>query len=205
MEESISKSVMAFITITTVVVLFSFFVWVFPGFFFTNDLKEITTAKPYTALELAGRDVYMAEGCVACHTQMVRNLEPERKRYGRPNKMEDDVYEFNFLWSSQRTGPDLTNIGLKYTEGWHKQHLINPQAVVPASIMPQYPWLFEKKLNVSHVIASMKAMKKLGVPYTDTQIENSLSKVKGKTKGDALVAYLMSLGVDTREKGGDLN
>ena len=204
MEDSISKSLLTFITITTVVVLFSFFVWVFPGFFFTNELIKKTTAKPYSALQLAGRDVYMAQGCVSCHTQMVRNLEAERKRYGRPNKMEDDVYEFPFLWSSQRTGPDLTNIGLKYTADWHKQHLINPQSVIPNSIMPQYPWLFDQSLNSEHVVAAMEAMKKLGVPYTEVQISNARSQVEGKTQGDALVSYLMSLGVDTHSRVGGL-
>lgn len=204
MENSIAKSLFAFITITTIVVLFSFFVWVFPGFFFTNELAKKTTAKPYSALELAGRDVYMAQGCVSCHTQMVRNLEAERKRYGRPNEMEDDVYEFTFLWSSQRTGPDLTNVGLKYSADWHKQHLINPQSVVPNSIMPQYPWLFEKPLDAAHVNAAMVAMQKLGVPYTDEQISHVQSEVKDKTEGDALVAYLMSLGVDTHSAAGGL-
>lgn len=204
MENSIAKSLFAFITITTIVVLFSFFVWVFPGFFFTNELAKKTTAKPYSALELAGRDVYMAQGCVSCHTQMVRNLEAERKRYGRPNKMEDDVYEFTFLWSSQRTGPDLTNIGLKYTADWHRQHLINPQSVVSNSIMPQYPWLFKKPLNSDHVIAAMTTMQKLGVPYTELEISQARSDVKGKTEGDALVSYLMSLGVDTHSEIGGL-
>ncbi|MFM2590819.1 cbb3-type cytochrome c oxidase subunit II [Vibrio sp. TBV020] len=204
MENSISKSLFAFITITTIVVMFSFFVWVFPSFFYTNELAKKTIAQPYTALELAGRDVYMAQGCVSCHTQMVRNIEAERKRYGRPNEMEDDVYEFTFLWSSQRTGPDLTNIGLKYTPDWHKQHLINPQSVVPNSIMPQYPWLFEKPLDPDHVVAAMETMKKLGVPYSDNQIAKATNEVKDKTEGDALVSYLMSLGVDTHNDVGGL-
>ncbi|UJF18208.1 cbb3-type cytochrome c oxidase subunit II [Vibrio sp. SS-MA-C1-2] len=204
MSFNITKSVTAFISISFVVAGFSFLVWVLPGFFVNPQLAKVTDAKPLNALQLEGRDVYMSQGCHVCHTQMVRNIEAERIRYGRANKMEDDIYEYTFLWGSSRIGPDLTNIGLKYTADWQIKHLKNPQSVVPESIMPPFPWLFEQPIEASVTSKKMAVMKKLGVPYTDKQIAKAADDVKGKTKGDALVAYLMSLGVDTHNNQEDL-
>ncbi|GEA51626.1 peptidase S41 [Vibrio inusitatus NBRC 102082] len=199
-----TKSVVAFVIVSFGVAAFSFVVWVLPGFFVTPHLATISDAKPYSPLELEGRDVYMSQGCHVCHTQMVRNLEAERLRYGRPNKMEDDIYEHTFLWGSSRIGPDLTNIGLKYTEDWQIQHLKDPQSLVPESIMPPFKWLFEQPLDSAITAKKMQALRKLGVPYHDDEIANAAQEVKGKTKGDALVAYLMSLGVDTHKNKKDL-
>lgn len=146
----------------------------------------------------------MSQGCHVCHTQMVRNLEAERLRYGRANKMEDDIYEHTFLWGSSRIGPDLTNIGLKYTEDWQIQHLKDPQSLVPESIMPPFIWLFDQPVDSSITAKKMQALRELGVPYSDEEIANAEQAVNGKTKGDALVAYLMSLGVDTHKNKKDL-
>ncbi|MEZ9292231.1 cbb3-type cytochrome c oxidase subunit II [Vibrio lentus] len=204
MSFNMTKSVVAFIVISFGVAAFSFVVWVLPGFFMTPHLAKITDAKPYSPLQLEGRDVYMSQGCHVCHTQMVRNLEAERLRYGRANKMEDDIYEHSFLWGSSRIGPDLTNIGLKYTEDWQIQHLKDPQSLVPESIMPPFVWLFEQPVDSTITAKKMQALRKLGVPYSDEEIANAEQAVNGKTKGDALVAYLMSLGVDTHKNKKDL-
>lgn len=204
MSLNISKSVTVFLIASFVVAAFSFLVWVLPSFFMTPSLTKVSLAKPLTALQLEGRDVYIDQGCHVCHTQMVRNIEAERRRYGRANKMEDDIYEYNFLWGSGRTGPDLTNVGLKYTADWHIQHLKAPQSLVPESIMPPFPWLFEQAIDGDITEKKMTALRQLGVPYTDKQIDAAAEAVKGKTKGDALVAYLLNLGIDTHNREGDL-
>jgi cytochrome c oxidase cbb3-type subunit 2 len=131
---------------------------------------------------------------------MVRPLEPEIKRNGRANQESDDIYEFPNLWGSKRTGPDLTNLGRKYSDQWHAIHLIDPRRVVPTSIMPAYPWLFEQVLSGDTITGKMQTLKALGVPYSEDEIANARLEVRGKTKGEALIRYLQSLGVDTAEE-----
>jgi cytochrome c oxidase cbb3-type subunit 2 len=131
---------------------------------------------------------------------MVRPLEPEIKRNGRANQESDDIYEFPNLWGSKRTGPDLTNLGRKYSDQWHAIHLIDPRRVVPTSIMPAYPWLFEQVLSGDTITGKMQTLRALGVPYSDDEIANARLEVRGKTKGEALIRYLQSLGVDTAEE-----
>ncbi|ASI93104.1 MULTISPECIES: cbb3-type cytochrome c oxidase subunit II [Vibrio] len=202
MSADFTKSVFILIVSTIVVASFSILVWVLPNLLRTPELVANSTAKPLTAIQVAGRDIYISEGCHVCHTQMVRPLEPEMKRNGRANQEPDDIYEFPNLWGSKRTGPDLTNLGRKYSDQWHLIHLIDPRRVVPTSIMPAYPWLFEQVLTGDDITEKMETLRFLGVPYTDDEIANARLQVRGKTKGEALIHYLQSLGVDTAEEDG---
>ena len=200
MSKDFTQSVWILIITTVVVASFSLLVWVVPNIVRTADIAEGSLAKPLTALELAGRDIYISEGCHVCHTQMVRPLAPEVKRNGRANQEADDIYEFPNLWGSKRTGPDLTNLGRKYSDQWHVIHLINPRQVVPTSIMPAYPWLFEQTLSGDDIGDKMKTLRTLGVPYTDSEISEARLQVRGKTKAEALIRYLQSLGQDTAQE-----
>ncbi|CAH1609307.1 MULTISPECIES: cbb3-type cytochrome c oxidase subunit II [Vibrio] len=200
MSKDFTHSVVILIITTVVVASFSLAVWVVPNILRTDDIAKGSLAKPLTAIELAGRDIYISEGCHVCHTQMVRPLEPETKRNGRANKESDDIYEFPNLWGSKRTGPDLTNLGRKYSDQWHVLHLIDPRQVIPTSIMPAYPWLFEQTLSGDAIVDKMETLRTLGVPYTDQEISDARLQVRGKTKGEALIRYLQSLGQDTAQE-----
>ncbi|TVU60520.1 cbb3-type cytochrome c oxidase subunit II [Vibrio echinoideorum] len=200
MSKDFTHSIVILILTTVVVASFSLLVWVVPSIVRGDDIAKGSLAMPLTPLELAGRDIYISEGCHVCHTQMVRPLEPEVKRNGRPNKEADDIYEFPNLWGSKRTGPDLTNLGRKYSDQWHVIHLIDPRKVIPTSIMPSYPWLFEQTLTGDDISAKMEVLRTLGVPYTDQEIGDARLQVRGKTKGEALIRYLQSLGKDTSQE-----
>lgn len=197
LSKDFTQSLLILIVSTTVVASFSILVLIVPNLVRTDEIRATSLAKPLTALEVAGRDVYISEGCHVCHTQMVRNIEPEVKRDGRPNKEGDDIYEFPNLWGSKRTGPDLTNLGRKYSPQWQRLHLIDPRQVVPTSLMPAYPWLFKQVLSGDDIGDKMRVLQGLGVPYTENEIERSRLAVKGATKGEALIHYLQSLGNDT--------
>ncbi|MDL5028989.1 cbb3-type cytochrome c oxidase subunit II [Vibrio satsumensis] len=200
MSKDFTHSIVILILTTVVVASFSLLVWVVPSIVRGDDIAKGSLAMPLTPIELAGRDIYISEGCHVCHTQMVRPLEPEVKRNGRPNQEADDIYEFPNLWGSKRTGPDLTNLGRKYSDQWHVIHLIDPRKVVPTSIMPSYPWLFEQTLTGDDISAKMEVLRTLGVPYTDQEIGEARLQVRGKTKGEALIRYLQSLGKDTSQE-----
>ncbi|MFA0349027.1 cbb3-type cytochrome c oxidase subunit II [Vibrio sp. 10N.222.55.C6] len=200
MSKDFTHSIVILILTTVVVASFSLLVWVVPSIVRGDDIAKGSLAMPLTPTELAGRDIYISEGCHVCHTQMVRPLEPEVKRNGRPNQEADDIYEFPNLWGSKRTGPDLTNLGRKYSDQWHAIHLIDPRKVVPTSIMPSYPWLFEQTLTGDDISAKMEVLRTLGVPYTDQEIGDARLQVRGKTKGEALIRYLQSLGKDTSQE-----
>ncbi|CAH1541526.1 cbb3-type cytochrome c oxidase subunit II [Vibrio harveyi] len=200
MSKDFTHSVIILIITTVVVASFSLAVWVVPNILRTDDIAKGSLAKPLTAIELAGRDIYISEGCHVCHTQMVRPLEPEIKRNGRANQESDDIYEFPNLWGSKRTGPDLTNLSRKYSDQWHVLHLIDPRQVVPTSIMPAYPWLFEQTLSGNAISNKMETLRTLGVPYTDQEISDARLQIRGKTKGEALIRYLQSLGQDTAQE-----
>ncbi|MCY9863053.1 cbb3-type cytochrome c oxidase subunit II [Vibrio coralliirubri] len=200
MSKDFTHSIVILILTTVVVASFSLLVWVVPSIVRGDDIAKGSLAMPLTPIELAGRDIYISEGCHVCHTQMVRPLEPEVKRNGRPNQEADDIYEFPNLWGSKRTGPDLTNLGRKYSDQWHVIHLIDPRKVVPTSIMPSYPWLFEQTLTGDDISAKMEVLRTLGVPYTDQDIGDARLQVRGKTKGEALIRYLQSLGKDTSQE-----
>ena len=163
---------------------------------FDQGAKPIPKLKPYTALQLEGRDIYIREGCVGCHTQMVRTLRSESERYGHYSVAGEDVYEHPFLWGSKRTGPDLARVGGRYSDEWHRVHLLDPRSVVPMSNMPAYPWLFERALTGEDTVAKLTALRMLGVPYTDAQIEGAQAAVAGISEAEALIAYLQSLGTD---------
>jgi cytochrome c oxidase cbb3-type subunit 2 len=158
------------------------------------DWKAGDGVRPYTALELAGRDIYQREGCYLCHSQMIRPFRDEAERYGHFSLAIESVYDHPFQWGSKRTGPDLARVGGKYSDQWHLLHLIRPQAVVPESVMPSYKFLENATVDGHKLQKHMKGMTKIGVPYTDADIEEAPSIVDGKTEMDAMIAYLQVLG-----------
>ncbi|MFI8482668.1 cytochrome-c oxidase, cbb3-type subunit II [Pseudomonas sp. NPDC078700] len=164
----------------------------------TNDPVE--GLKPYTALQLEGRDVYIANGCVGCHSQMIRPFRAETERYGHYSVAGESVWDHPFLWGSKRTGPDLARVGGRYSDEWQRAHLYNPRNVVPESIMPAFPFLVEKKLDGKDTAKKMEVMRGFGVPYTDEDIAGAKEAVKGKTEMDAIVAYLQVLGTSITSK-----
>ena len=175
-------------------------VQIVPLFFQDMVNEPVDGLKPYTALQLEGRDIYIREGCVQCHSQMIRPFRAETERYGHYSVAGESVYEHPFLWGSKRTGPDLARVGGRYSDDWHRAHLYNPRNVVPESKMPAYPWLVENKLDGKDTVAKIEAMRWLGVPYTDEDIKGAVTAVKGKTEMEALVAYLQVLGTYIKNK-----
>ena len=165
-----------------------------PLFFQRSTTQPVEGLKPYTALQLAGRDVYVREGCYNCHSQMVRPFRAEALRYGAVSTAGEFVYDHPFQWGSKRTGPDLHRVGGKYSDEWHRTHLINPRDLVPESNMPAYPWLLTANVDDARIGAHMSGLRKVGVPYTDEEIAKAGEEVKGRTEMDALVAYLQVLG-----------
>ena len=169
-----------------------------PLFFQKSTTQPVSGVKPYTALQLEGRDIFIREGCGNCHSQMIRPFRAETERYGHYSVAGEFVYDHPFLWGSKRTGPDLARVGLRYSDEWHRLHLTNPRDLVPESNMPAYPWLERKLVNGALTGAKMRALRHVGVPYTDDEIVNAPEAVKGKTEMDAMVAYLQGLGVALR-------
>ncbi len=165
-----------------------------PLFFLDQTTKPVEGLRPYSALELEGRDIYIREGCYVCHSQMIRPFRAETERYGHYSVAGEFVYDHPFQWGSKRTGPDLARVGGRYSDEWHRVHLINPRDVVPESNMPAFPWLAERVLDGKLTARKMRVLRSLGVPYTDEQIAKAQEEVAGKTELDALVAYLQSLG-----------
>lgn len=167
---------------------------ILPLFFKDQTTQPIANMRPYTALELEGRDIYIREGCHTCHTQQIRPFRAETERYGHFSTADEFVWEFPFLWGSKRTGPDLARVGGRYSDEWHRAHLYNPRDVVPRSIMPAYPWLFERKLDGRLTAKKLQTLQSRGVPYTDEDIANARRAVQGVLEINALVAYLQALG-----------
>jgi cytochrome c oxidase cbb3-type subunit 2 len=165
-----------------------------PLYFQRSTTEPVSGLKPYSALRLAGRDVYLREGCYNCHSQMVRPFRAEVERYGHYSVAGEFVYDHPFQWGSKRTGPDLARVGGRYSDDWHRTHLRNPRDLVPESNMPGYPWLAKTAVAGDEMPARMKALRVVGVPYTDAEIASSTKDVAGKTEEDALVAYLQELG-----------
>lgn len=170
------------------------FVQIVPNLFDESLHKGTENVRPYSALELTGRDIYIREGCVGCHSQQVRPFVAEVMRYGPTSKSGEGIYDRPFLWGSKRTGPDLARLGGKYSDKWHELHLINPRSVVPASIMPSYPWLDKNQVDASDIIAKLTLLKSMGHPYTDAEIKQAKSDIEGKTELQAIIAYLQILG-----------
>ncbi|HWH74155.1 MAG TPA: cytochrome-c oxidase, cbb3-type subunit II [Methylibium sp.] len=182
------------IVLILVVVAIGGLVEIVPLYFQRSTTEAAPGLKPYTALQLAGRDVYVREGCYNCHSQMVRPLLAETLRYGPYSKAGEFVYDRPFQWGSKRTGPDLHRVGGRYSDEWHRLHLMNPRDLVPESNMPAYPWLASAGVDPQAMAPKLRALRTLGAPYTDAEIEQAAEAVKGKTELDALVAYLQVLG-----------
>jgi len=193
--EWIEKSPWLLIALVTLVVSVGGAVEIVPLFFQRSTTEPIAGLKPYSPLRLAGRDVYIREGCYNCHSQMIRPFRAETERYGHYSVAGEFVYDHPFQWGSKRTGPDLARVGGRYSDEWHRTHLDNPRDLVPESNMPGYPWLAKVKLVPDEITPKMRALKRLGVPYTEEEIKAAPAEVAGKTEQDALVAYLQGLGI----------
>ena len=192
--EKIETSNFLMIVLILAAIAFGGLVEIVPLFFQRSTTQPVEGLKPYTALQLAGRDVYLREGCYNCHSQMVRPFRAETLRYGPYSVAGELVYDHPFQWGSKRTGPDLHRVGGRYSDEWHKVHLNNPRDVVPESNMPSYPWLAQAALAPADLAPKMKALRMVGVPYTDDEIAKAGAEVTGKSELDAVVAYLQVLG-----------
>ncbi len=192
--EKIETSNFLMIVLILFVVAFGGLVEIVPLFFQKSTTEPIKGLMPYTSLQLAGRDIYQREGCFNCHSQMIRPFRAETLRYGHYSVAGEFVYDHPFLWGSKRIGPDLHRVGGKYSDEWQRIHLTNPRDLVPESIMPAYPWLEKTLVDAEVMPAHMRALRIVGVPYTDADIAGASEEVKGKTEMDAVIAYLQILG-----------
>ncbi len=192
--EVVEKNIGLMALLVLLVISVGGLVEIVPLFFLKSTTEPVEGLKPYTALQLEGRDVYIREGCYVCHSQMIRPFRAETERYGHYSVAGEFVYDHPFQWGSKRTGPDLARVGGRYSDAWHRVHLNNPRDVVPESNMPAFPWLEQTLIDASVTPRKLKAMRTLGVPYTDGDIAGASAAVEGKTELDALVAYLQNLG-----------
>ncbi len=192
--EKVETNNFLMIVLILLVIAFGGLVEIVPLFFQKSTTEPITGLKPYSALQLAGRDIYLREGCYNCHSQMIRPFRAETLRYGHYSVAGEFVYDHPFQWGSKRTGPDLHRVGGKYSDEWHRIHLNNPRDVVPESNMPSYVWLEKAQVDPADMAPRMKALRMVGVPYTDAEITQAGADVTGKTEQDALIAYLQVLG-----------
>src|SRR5699024_10952258 len=200
---TIETNVGLLIILSILVISFAGLVQIVPLFFQYSTTTPTEGVEPYSPLQLVGRDVYIREGCVGCHSKQIRMLSSEVQRYGPYSLAGESVYDHPFLWGSKRTGPDLARVGGRYSDDWHRVHLRDPRVVVPESNMPAYPWLQRNSVEGENVQARMRALRKVGVPYTDEQIEKAPEQLVGKTEEDAVVAYLQGLGVASRDAAAD--
>ncbi len=196
--ERIETSNLLLIVLILVTIAIGGLVEIVPLYFQRSTTQPAPGLKPYTALQLAGRDVYVREGCYNCHSQMIRPLQAETLRYGRYSSAGEFVYDHPFQWGSKRTGPDLHRVGGKYSDEWQRLHLLNPRDLVPESNMPAYPWLETAMVDPAGMPPRLRAMRLLGVPYSDAELADAAKSVEGKTELDALVAYLQVLGITAR-------
>ncbi len=192
--EKIETNNFLMIVLILLVLLVGGLVEIVPLFFQKSTTEPVKGLLPYTPLQLAGRDIYVREGCYNCHSQMIRPFRAETLRYGHYSVAGEFVYDHPFQWGSKRTGPDLHRVGGKYSDQWHRDHLNNPRDLVPESNMPAYPWLLKDVVDSASMPAHMKALRTVGVPYTDEQIAKSTEEIKGKTEVEAVIAYLQVLG-----------
>jgi cytochrome c oxidase cbb3-type subunit 2 len=196
----IERNQALFIVLVILTVAVGGLVEIIPLSFMKSVTEPVAGLKPYTALQLTGRDIYLREGCYNCHSQMVRPFRAEVERYGHYSTAGEFVYDHPFQWGSKRTGPDLHRVGGRYSDEWHRIHLINPRQVVPESNMPGYPWMARVPANADDVEARMRALRMVGVPYSDEEIAAAREQLKGKTEMDALIAYLQVLGTALKSK-----
>ncbi len=191
----VEKNVGLMAILVLIVISIGGLVQIVPLFFIAETSTPVDGLKPYTAMQLTGRDIYIREGCVQCHSQMIRPFRAETERYGHYSVAGESIYDYPFLWGSKRTGPDLARVGGRYSDEWHRVHMINPRDVVPESVMPGYPWLAEAAIDDSTIEKKMNALKFLGVPYTDEDIAGAKAALQGKTELDAVIEYLQNLGL----------
>jgi cytochrome c oxidase cbb3-type subunit 2 len=194
----IERNLGLLIVLVILVVSVGGLVEIVPLFFQKSTTQPVSGLRPYSALQLSGRDLYIREGCNNCHSQMIRPFRAETERYGHYSVAGEFIYDYPFLWGSKRTGPDLARVGLRYSDEWHRIHLNNPRDLVPESNMPAYAWLERTPLDARDLPAKMTALRRLGVPYTDQDIAGAAESVKGKTEMDAMIAYLQGLGTVLR-------
>ena len=192
--EFLEKNLTWQIVLVILVVSVGGLVEIVPLFFQRATTEPVQGLTPYSALRLTGRDIYVREGCYNCHSQMIRPFRAETERYGHYSVAGEYVYDHPFQWGSKRTGPDLQRVGGRYSDEWHRLHFMNPRDVVPESNMPAYPWLADAAANARDVEAKMRALRRLGVPYTDEELAKAREELQGKTEMDALIAYLQGLG-----------
>ena len=198
--ERIETNIGLMVVLILIVISFGGLVTITPLFFQVNLTKPVKGLKPYDALALTGRDIYVREGCYVCHSQMIRPFRAETERYGHYSVAGEFVYDRPFQWGSRRAGPDLHRVGGRYSDEWHRVHLINPRDVVPESIMPGYPWLDENALDPGRIQRKMSVLRSLGHPYTEEEIEQAPAQLEGKTEMDAMIAYLQSLGTALKSR-----
>ena len=198
--DMIERNQALLIILVILVVAVGGLVEIVPLYFQKSVTEPVAGLKPYTPLQLTGRDVYIREGCYNCHSQMVRPFRAEVERYGHYSVAGEFVYDHPFQWGSKRTGPDLHRVGGRYSDEWHRVHLLNPRDVVPESNMPSYPWLAKTRANASDIEAKLRALRRIGVPYGDQEIAGAKEALKDKTEMDALIAYLQVLGTALKQK-----
>jgi cytochrome c oxidase cbb3-type subunit II len=196
--ERIETNSFLMIALIVIVVAVGGMIEILPLFFQRSTTQPLPGIKPYEALQLVGRDIYIREGCYNCHSQMIRPFKAETLRYGPYSKAGEFVYDHPFQWGSKRTGPDLHRVGGRYSDDWHRQHLTDPRSLVPESNMPGYPWLQKVGIDPTDVAPRMRALRRVGVPYTDEQIAASAKAVEKKTEMDALIAYLQGMGINAQ-------
>ncbi|MCK5334757.1 MAG: cytochrome-c oxidase, cbb3-type subunit II [Gammaproteobacteria bacterium] len=192
--EVVEKNIGLMAVLIVVVISFGGLAEIVPLFFLQETTEPVEGLKPYSALRVEGRDIYVREGCYLCHSQLIRPFRAETERYGHYSVAGEYVYDHPFQWGSKRTGPDLHRVGGRYSDDWHRAHLMNPRDVVPESNMPSFPWLAENMVDADGTAAKMEALRIVGLPYSDEEIANAKSEVEGKTEMDALIAYLQELG-----------
>ena len=197
-QDRIEQNVTLLIVLVILVVAVGGLVEIVPLFFQKSTTEPVAGLKPYTALQLEGRDIYIREGCYNCHSQMIRPMRAETERYGHYSVAGEYVYDHPFQWGSKRTGPDLARVGGRYSDDWHRLHLMQPRDVVPESNMPAYTWLATGRVDEGVTPGKMRALRSVGVPYTDEQIAGATEEVKGKSEMEALIAYLQVLGTSIK-------
>ena len=198
--DMIERNQALMIVLIVLVVAVGGLVQIVPLAFQRSVTEPVAGLKPYSALQLTGRDVYIREGCYNCHSQMIRPFRAEVERYGHYSVAGEFVYDHPFQWGSKRTGPDLHRVGGRYSDEWHRLHLLKPRDLVPESNMPGYPWLAKTPANATDIEAKMRALRVLGTPYTDEEIAGAKAELKDRTEMDALIAYLQGLGTAVKHK-----
>jgi cytochrome c oxidase cbb3-type subunit 2 len=196
----IEKNSSLLIVLVILIVSIGGLVEIVPLYFQRSLTEPVAGLKPYAPLQLVGRDIYVREGCYNCHSQMVRPFRAETERYGHYSVAGEFVYDRPFQWGSKRTGPDLARVGGRYSDEWHRIHMLNPREVVPESIMPAYPWLASASANQGDTDAKLQALRRLGVPYTDGEVAGARKGLEGKTELDALIGYLQGLGTALKSR-----